>query len=161
MPDVIDPRRNVKPIVGSGDSWEPFAAEFTCDRCGTVACTLTLLPPFAVDPQASSPGMPGSIPGEEMLGRDDVRLSIDGPVKLTRSLLPAAGVDVAAVDAALRAIDADALYSIDPEFAPFLCRECAKSYCTQCWATWVDFDDGFYDCTRGRCPSGHVRVMDD
>lgn len=148
-------------MVGSGDSWEPVAAEFACDRCGAVACTLALLPPFATDPQAPLPGTPGSIPGEGLLSAGDVRLSIDGPVKLTHSLLPAAGVDVAAIDAALRAGDVDALYSIDRNFAPFLCRQCAKSYCKSCWTAWVDFDDGFYDCTRGRCPKGHVRVMDD
>ena len=92
---------------------------------------------------------------------DDLRLSIDGPVKLTHHLLPAAGIDVAAIDAALRVGDADALYSIDREFAPFLCRQCAKSYCKTCWTVWIDFDDGFYDCTRGRCPEGHIRLMDD
>lgn len=161
MPDVSDPRRNLKPILGSGDSWEPFTTEFKCDRCGSVACTLTLLPPFATDPQLPFLGTPGSIPGEEMLGADDLRLSIDGPVKLTHSLLPSSGVDVAGIDAALRTGDADALYSIDPEFAPFLCPSCGKRYCAGCWTVWVDFDDGFYDCTRGRCPGGHVRVMDD
>jgi hypothetical protein len=96
-----------------------------------------------------------------MLMADHVRLSIDGPVKLTHTLFPEAGTHIGAIDAALRAGDAEGLYSIDRDFAPFLCRKCAKSYCSSCWTVWVDFDDGFYDCTRGRCPDGHVRVMDD
>lgn len=164
MPDVTGPRRDLQPIVGSGDSWEPVTAEFTCDRCGSVACTLTLVPPFAADPQAPLPGTPGSIPGEGTMMADHVRLSIDGPVKLTHTLFPDAGTDVGAVDAALRAGDANRLYSINSEYAPFICRQCAKSYCKSCWEVWVTHADdypGWYEDTRGRCPSGHVRVMDD
>ena len=161
---MTDQRRSFQPNVGSGGSWEPVAAEFACDRCGAVACTLTLLPPFAPDPQAPVPGRPGSIPGEALPGREDIRLSIDGPVKLSHSLLPGAGVDVAAIDAALRAGDADVLYSISAEYAPFLCRQCGKSYCKDCWEVSVTYADdypGWYEDTRGRCPKGHVRVMDD
>jgi hypothetical protein len=25
----------------------------------------------------------------------------------------------------------------------------------------VDYDEGFYDCTRRRCPEGHERIMED
>jgi hypothetical protein len=95
---------------------------------------------------------------------DQVRLSIDGPVKLTHTLLPDSRTDIGAIDAALRAGDEDALYSINPEYAPFLCRQCAKSYCRSCWTVWVTYADdypGWYEDTRGRCPEGHVRVMDD
>lgn len=161
---MTGPPRNLQPIVGWGDSWEPVTAEFTCDRCGSVACKVTLLPPFATDPQASPPGTPGSIPDGALLGREDVRLSIDGPVKLTHSLLPGAGVGVAAIDAALRAADVNALYSINAEYAPFLCPGCGKSYCKDCWEVSVTYADdypGWYEDTRGRCPAGHVRVMDD
>lgn len=92
---------------------------------------------------------------------DSVRLSIDGPVKMTHTFLPGMAVDVPAVATAMRAGDPSALYAIDREYAPFWCRSCEKNYCRTCWTVWVDFDDGFYDCTRGRCPQDHVRIMDD
>ena len=99
-----------------------------------------------------------------LVGRENLRLVVDGPVRMTHSVLPAARVDVAALESALRASDADGLYALDREFAPFLCRECAMSYCKDCWVTWQQFADdfpGWYEDTKGRCPKGHVRIMDD
>ena len=29
------------------------------------------------------------------------------------------------------------------------------------WRTYVLFDEGFYDCTMGRCPRGHEHMIDD
>ena len=101
------------------------------------------------------------MPGEGALFANSIRLSIDGPVRMTHTFAPGIRVDVAAIDAALRASDPTALYEIDGESAPFWCPTCAKSYCRMCWLVWVDFDEGFYDCTRGRCPAGHERIMDD
>jgi hypothetical protein len=149
------------PIIGAGDSWEPLAATFTCDRYGEVACTLTLSPPFARDPQAPVPGPSESLPGEGTMFADSIRLSIDGPIKTTHTFLPGIPVDVSAVEAAIGAGDPEALYAIDREYAPFWCMRCLKSYCRTCWTVWVDYDEGFYDCTRGRCPKDHVRVLDD
>jgi hypothetical protein len=80
---------------------------------------------------------------------------------VSRSFVPGVGTNVRAIEAALKAQDVEALYKIDPEFAPFLCHRCHKSYCKSCWTVWVEFDEVFYDCTRGRCPKGHERVMDD
>lgn len=137
-------------IVGASDAWEPLVATFHCDRCGDVACTLTLLPPFVRDPQAPLPHTSGWLPGQDTLFADSIRLSIDGPVKTTHTFLPGIAVDVQAIEAALKAGDPDALNTIDREYAPFWCRSCAKSYCRNCWTVWVDYDDGFYDCTRGR-----------
>jgi hypothetical protein len=158
MPDRVPP---LHPVVGPGDEWQPTSATFTCDRCGSEASTLTLLPPFARDPQAPLPGAPGSLPGEGTVFAEAVRLSINGPVKTTHTFVPGIQVDLATIEAALRGLDAAALYAIDREYAPFWCRSCAKSYCRACWVVWVDYDEGFYDCTRGRCPEGHERIMDD
>ncbi len=62
---------------------------------------------------------------------------------------------------ALRAGDGKALVNIDREYAPSYCYQCATHYCRTCWEVWVEYDDGFYDCTRGRCPEGHERSLDD
>ena len=69
------------------------SATFTCDRCGGEACTLTLLPPFARDPQAPLPGTAGALPGEGTIFAEAVRLSIDGPVKTTHTFVPGIQVD--------------------------------------------------------------------
>jgi hypothetical protein len=159
--DMAHPDRHIRPIVGPADSWEPIEARFTCDRCGSESCVVTLLPPFGRDPQAPPPASPGSSPGESPLFQDTIRLSIDGPVKLTHTFLPGMTVDIAAIEAALRQRDPVALYAVDREYAPFWCRACGRGYCRACWVVWVDYDDGFYDCTRGRCPDGHERIMDD
>ncbi len=103
----------------------------------------------------------GTLPGKGRLYADAVRLSIDGPVRTTHTFVPGIDVDVAGIETALRARDADRLHAIDREYAPQWCRTCAKNYCPACWVVWVDFDEGFYDCTRGRCPESHERIMDD
>lgn len=158
MPDRIPPLRQV---VGPGDAWEPTSATFICDRCAARACSVTLLPPFARDPQALPQGTPGSLPGEGTAFQDAVRLSIDGPVKTTHTFLPGMQVDLAAIEAALRGGDAAALFAIDTEYAPSWCQRCERSYCPACWVVWADDDEGFYDCSWGRCPEGHERILDD
>ena len=57
--------------------------------------------------------------------------------------------------------DPAALRRIDWELAPFYCPDCAQSYCRADWRTYVLFDEGFYDCTMGRCPRGHEHMIDD
>ena len=49
----------------------------------------------------------------------------------------------------------------DWELASFCCCTCQLNYCSKCWSTWVEFDDGFFDCMRGRCPRGHEQMLDD
>ena len=53
------------------------------------------------------------------------------------------------------------LYQIDPEWVSTYCPRCQAHYCSAHWRQIVDFDDGFYDCTRGCCPNGHWRVLAD
>jgi hypothetical protein len=60
-----------------------------------------------------------------------------------------------------QAPDPAALRRIDPELAPFYCPDCAQNYCRADWRTCVLFDDGFYDCTMGRCPNGHEHMIDE
>lgn len=41
------------------------------------------------------------------------------------------------------------------------CPECDKIYCREHYNPVEEYDDGFYDCTYGTCPSGHRRMIDD
>jgi hypothetical protein len=74
--------------------------------------------------------------------------------------------DAATVDAVLEIITSAApdpvtLRRIDWELAPFYCSDCDLNYCRADWHTFAVFDEGFYDCTIGICPSGHRRTVDD
>ena len=63
---------------------------------------------------------------------------------------------------ALRERDAEALFAIELELAPFWCPQCEASYCGAHWARWSVFDDdGWHDSIRGRCPQGHERMLED
>jgi hypothetical protein len=57
--------------------------------------------------------------------------------------------------------DAAALYALDPEFAPFYCPECERTYCGEHWRTEDVFADGFHESIRGTCPEGHARLLED
>ena len=58
-------------------------------------------------------------------------------------------------------LDAREVRAIDPELVSFLCPDCDLPYCRQCWITTVEYDHGFYEGTRGRCPRGHRHLIDD
>lgn len=77
----------------------------------------------------------------------------------TSSITYGASFDEAAAE--IDAGDVQALYRLDGEWAPFYCPACEACYCREHWRTWMDFDDGFYDCTWGTCPAGHTRMLDD
>jgi hypothetical protein len=61
--------------------------------------------------------------------------------------------------------DALSLYELDAEVASFYCPECRACYCGAHWTHRDVFDDedGFlwHDSIRGRCPSGHERMLED
>lgn len=57
--------------------------------------------------------------------------------------------------------DPVALRQIDWELAPFYCTDCGLNYCRADWRIYVLVDEGFYDCTMGRCPNGHEHMVDD
>jgi hypothetical protein len=137
---------------------ERVSATFPCHRSGGHACTVTLLPPGEPDPQALRAAAAGSAPpGVETAGARSIRLSVDGPVKTTHGII--APERLAALADALRAGNGNALVHSDREYAPSYCYQCATHYCCTCWEVWVEYDDGFYDCTRGRCPEGHERSL--
>ncbi len=52
-----------------------------------------------------------------------------------------------------------------PDLIAFHCWECDADYCEACWRIGPpEFDEdfpGFYDCTEGICPAGHIQVVDD
>ncbi|RHW22398.1 hypothetical protein D0Z08_31585 [Nocardioides immobilis] len=72
-----------------------------------------------------------------------------------------ASADLADLVSGLDELDPLALRGVDWEMAAFCCHHCQLNYCSKCWSTWVEFDDGFYDCTRGRCPRNHEQTLDD
>jgi len=63
-------------------------------------------------------------------------------------------------DALLRK-DAQSIYELDLEWASFYCPKCQASYCGDHWDHWDVFEDGFHDSIRGKCPSGHERMLED
>jgi len=72
-----------------------------------------------------------------------------------------ASSDLAQLISGVDLIDPLAVRRVDWELAAFCCRECELNYCSKCWSTWVEFDDGFFDCMRGHCPRGHEQKLDD
>ena len=62
----------------------------------------------------------------------------------------------------VRSADFASARGADADFVAFHCRTCNRSYCDRCWHIGPpEFDDGFYDCTRGTCPEGHEQTVDD
>lgn len=41
------------------------------------------------------------------------------------------------------------------------CPDCDKIFCREHYNVQETFDEGFYDCSYGTCPSGHRRMIDD
>ena len=41
------------------------------------------------------------------------------------------------------------------------CPTCGKIYCARHYQTREEYDEGYYDCTRGTCPEGHKRIIHD
>jgi len=57
--------------------------------------------------------------------------------------------------------DAAALYAIDLELTPFYCPACRACFCGDHWQSGSIWDDGFHDSSRGACPNGHERMLED
>ena len=72
-----------------------------------------------------------------------------------------AGPEVEEFSRLLQERDAAGLFARNIELVPFYCLECDKIYCRDHWECAPAYDDGFYDCTKGTCPKGHTRTMDD
>ena len=66
---------------------------------------------------------------------------------------------------AISSDDVRAVFKFNLELAPSYCPTCDAIYCSEHWHVWPEFDTDdnsmMFDCTRGRCPQGHVRMLED
>jgi hypothetical protein len=117
------------------DEVAPIAAQFLCSICGEPAGVVAL--------------------EEQTLRRQSFTGALTQPLGAST---------LASLRRALKAGDPQALFALDPEFAPFYCPDCGACYCAAHWATWDVFDDdmeAWRDSIRGRCPHGHERMLED
>ena len=128
------------------------AASFRCAVCGEMAAVVKAVP-------AGGTADMGPPLGRQSQDRDGIVVDYFGGTAWKAAEAPS----YQAVREILsgQAPDPAALRRIDPELAPFYCPDCAQNYCRADWRTRVLFDDGFYDCTMGRCPNGHEHMIDD
>jgi hypothetical protein len=117
--------------------------ELSCSRCGAVAAELVAL--------RAGEGE-GFLHERDRLQRNLWFCELTRPMPYEKA--------AAIVDEARTGIAALAQREFD--LVGFFCRQCDKIYCARCWAIGPpEFDDGFYDCTHGTCPAGHVQMLDD
>lgn len=113
---------------------------FPCARCGQAAGVVQLFGPASA----------GEMARDSFTSRSTYRVSLENFDRL-RTIITAG--------------DAQSLYEYDPEVASFYCPDCPASYCGDHWARWNVFDDeaefDWHDSVRGRCPSGHQRMLED
>ncbi len=128
------------------------AASFRCAACGEIAAVVKAVP-------AGCPVDMGPPLGLQSESRDGVVVDYFGGT----AWIAADGQAFHAVAGIVRgqAPDPAALRKAGRELAPFYCPDCGQNYCRADWRTYVVFDEGFYDCTRGRCPGGHEHTIDD
>ncbi len=54
------------------------------------------------------------------------------------------------------------LHNVDRDLFGFICRQCEKAYCYDCWQNIHDvFDEGFHEGKRATCPKGHEQMLED
>lgn len=125
---------------------------FTCAQCGGVAATLAV-----IDDDRELDG--GPMPGGGRLSWKPTAPSYRLEFVNVATGEASAGLAKLAIGAGV--IDPLVVRRLDWELAAFCCSSCQLNYCSACWRTWIEFDDGFYDCTRGRCPHGHEQALAD
>lgn len=80
-------------------------------------------------------------------------------------IIPRAGEELTRYLAQLvKAGDIQGIFKADFELVPFYCPKCDACYCGDHYLRWDEFDEQepfFHDCIRGRCPFGHVRMLED
>ena len=109
--------------------------ELRCATCGQVAATLEV----NVDPNSGHRGVVYS---------GLVRQEAFGLSMTVRAFLELAARDLGAVHRLL-----------GPEGIDAYCPACGRVYCRSHYQLVTEYDDGFYDCTRGTCPEGHRRMV--
>lgn len=125
---------------------------FTCANCGGIAATLAVS-------ENDHPFDSGTLP-------DGTRSSWmpDGPAYQLVFVSVSTGkasADLVELVSGLDVLDPFVVRPIDWELASFCCNTCQLNYCSTCWSTSVEFDDGFFDVMSGRCPRGHEQLLDD
>lgn len=118
-------------------------ASFHCSLCSDIAGTVEILPPE--HPQGLS-GKSGTIRISEFIGEERIVLSKSSEVVLR---------------CCLAAADAQALFTLERLWAPFYCPTCARVYCIKHWTVVPEYDGDFFDQSRGYCPEGHRRLIED
>jgi hypothetical protein len=130
-------------------------AGFGCRRCGAPAGTVAFLP-------ADADYRPLDRLEHSELSKASPRLFVTGPVLTAcHSLIGRLADKVDQVRAAVAAGDAAAVHALGRELAPFWCPGCAAAYCREHWTLQAVFDEAGYDYTTGRCPRGHLRIVND
>jgi hypothetical protein len=128
------------------------AVSFRCAECGEMPAVVKIVP-------AGHMADMGPPLGPQVQRRDGVVVDYFGGTawKLADAPVYQAVCEILSGEAP----DPAALRRVDWELAPFYCPDCALNYCRADWRSYVSFDEGFYDCTRGRCPRGHEHMIDD
>lgn len=124
--------------IGTPTGSELGCHTFWCSRCGRPAGTSTLF--FGPTTRREEPH--SLLFTQTFLGSSTRRVD-----------------DEKAAQAAITEGDAASLSRLDHELVPFWCLRCEQVYCNVHWDHWPEFDDGFFDCTRGRCPEGHIQIL--
>jgi hypothetical protein len=125
-----------------------YSWEFFCNVCQKSAATLKLIPPNSILPEAFHSTTDWTWRIENFIGNSSIRL------------------DEETANKALSIMESGKIKHLSGktswyDWAPFFCRDCEVSYCSDHWQKEVRFDDGFYDDTRGTCPKGHQCLLDD
>jgi hypothetical protein len=128
------------------------AASFRCAACGEMAGVVKVA-------RAGSSVDMGPPLGRETYHRDAV--VVDYFLGTASRFADAATLEAVREVVTSDAPDPVALRRIDWELAPFYCPDCDLNYCRADWNTFPVFDEGFYDCTIGICPSGHRHTVND
>jgi hypothetical protein len=91
-----------------------------------------------------------------------------GPELIFRGITRNQPVSLALADRIVPLLAQGDLRSVDELLEPHMeggldayCAPCDKIYCREHFAARVEYDDGFYDATYGRCPAGHTKKLDD
>jgi hypothetical protein len=128
------------------------AVSFRCAACGEIAAVVRAVP-------AGGQTDLGPTLGPQAQDRDGIVVDYFGGTlwKHAEARFYQAVCEILGGDTP----DPEALRRFDWEFAPFYCTACEQNFCRADWHSVVLFDEGFYDCTMGRCPRGHEQMIDD
>lgn len=124
---------------------------FTCGSCGGVAATLAII---LEDREVDGGALPGGGPSPWRPRAPSYRLKF---VSVRTSGASHGLVELLSGDV----VDPVVLRGLDWELAAFCCDSCELNFCPTCWSTWVEYDEGFFDCMQGRCPHGHEQMLAD